>query len=269
MLLRHINRLLLLLFLIGSASSQDIAGPVLSPINYGLIGQVVNSTGTGMQGVTVWIIGISGGTEMNNVVLNTTTNVTGYYAFDVTPGDYSIMAELPGYSFTSSSASVLAGNISIAQLITGYVAGIEPPAQAFVQPPAQPVVQLQPQTQPFVQPQVQPTAQPQAQSTLQAPIASQLYTGYLGGGTGLLQGRIVDQSGAPIPMASITVDGIRTAATSDEQGYYRITLNSGLHRVDAAKTGFGIPPRVILVLAGQTSTLDLIGKRAVALGAGR
>jgi hypothetical protein len=104
---------------------------------------------------------------------------------------------------------------------------------------------------------------------MQPPIASQLYTGNLGGGTGLLQGRIVDQSGAPIPMAAITVDGFRTAATSDEQGYYRITLNPGLHRVDAAKTGFGIPPRVILVLAGQTSTLDLIGKRAVALGTGR
>jgi hypothetical protein len=90
--------------------------------------------------------------------------------------------------------------------------------------------------------------------------------GYLGG-TGLLQGRIVDQSGAPILWQSPWM--ARTAATSDEQGYYRITLNPGLHRVDAAKTGFGIPPRVILVLAGQTSTLDLIGKRAVALGTGR
>jgi len=73
----------------------------------------------------------------------------------------------------------------------------------------------------------------------------------------------------PIPIASIRVDGFRTAAISDEQGYYKIALNPGLHRIDAAKTGYGIPPIVVPVFVGQTSTLDLIGKGTIILGTGR
>jgi hypothetical protein len=65
------------------------------------------------------------------------------------------------------------------------------------------------------------------------------------------------------------VDGIMTAATSDEQGYYKIALNPGLHRIDADKAGYGIPPRVVPVFPGQNSTLDLIGRGTVALGTGR
>lgn len=239
MVIRHLAQLVLVSFLIGAASPQDLVESISGPANYSLIGQVVDATGKGMPGVTVWTVGIDGGAVNATGAINTTTNITGYYGFDVPPGNYTIMAELPGYSFTSSMARVWLGNTTIAQLIAGYAAGTElPPTQ--LQPPAG-----------------------------NESVASQLYTGYLGGGTGWVQGRIMDQGGAPIPMAAITVDGFRTTATSDEQGYYRITLNPGLHRVDAAKSGFGIPPRVILVLAGQTSTLDLIGKRAVALGTGR
>ena len=76
----------------------------------------------------------------------------------------------------------------------------------------------------------------------------------------------MSQGGAPIPMARIIVDGIRTSATSDEQGYYKIALNPGLHRIDADKTGYGIPPRVVPVFTGQTSILDLFGKGMVVLG---
>lgn len=240
------SRLLLLVFLIGAASSQGIVEPSINAINYELIGQVVNVSGMGMPGVTVWIISTNAGAINATGAINTTTNTTGYYGFNVPSGSYTLVAELPGYSFTSANATV-SRSASVAQVITGYAVGTEMPPTAL--PTSLPAP-------------VQPAAGNQS-------VPSQFYTGYLVGGTGWVQGRIVDQGGVPIPMASIRVDGFRTAATSDEQGNYRIALNPGLHRIDADRTGYGIPPRVVPVFAGQTSMLDLIGKGTVALGAER
>jgi hypothetical protein len=42
-----------------------------------------------------------------------------------------------------------------------------------------------------------------------------------------------------------------------------------MHRIDAEKAGYGIPLRAVLVLSGQTSTLDLVGKKTATLGSGR
>jgi hypothetical protein len=243
MALRHLKWLVLFLFLIEAAYSQGIGEPATSPINYGLMGQVVDAAGRGMPGVTVWIFSSEGEAINANGAVNATSNATGHYSFDVPPGNYTIMAELPGYSFTSSAARVWMENTTVAQLITGYAAGTQLPPTALLTP-------------------VQSPAGNQS-------VPAQLITGIIGGGTGWVQGRIVSQGGVPIPMASIRVDGIRTAATSDEQGYYKIALNPGLHRIDADKAGYGIPPRVVPVFAGQTSTLDLIGRGTVALGTGR
>lgn len=240
------SKLLVLVFLIGAASSQGIGGPSLNTINYELIGQVVNVSGMGMPGVTVWVISTNAGAINATGAINTTTNATGYYGFNVPSGSYTLVAELPGYSFTSANATV-SRSASVAQVITGYATGTEMPPTAL--PTSLPAP-------------VQPTTGNQS-------VPSQFYTGYLVGGTGWVQGRIVDQGGVPIPMASIRVDGLMTAATSDEQGNYKIALNPGLHRIDADKAGYGIPPRVVPVFAGQTSTLDLIGKGTVALGTGR
>jgi hypothetical protein len=259
MLIRHLKWLVLLLLLIGALSPQITGEPASSPVNFGLIGQVVDVTGRGMPGVTVWIFSSEGGaisatgaanaTGVINATgaVNTTTNATGDYGFDLPPGNYTIMAELPGYSFTASTARVWAGNATVAQQITGYAAGTELPPTALLVP-------------------VQP---PAGNQSINQSVPSQFITGRIGGGTGWVQGRIVSQGGVPIPMASIRVDGIMTAATSDEQGYYKIALNPGLHRIDADKAGYGIPPRVVPVFPGQNSTLDLIGIGTVALGTRR
>ncbi len=240
MTLRHL-KWIILVFLIGAAYSQGTDESAFSQINYRLSGQVVDAAGIGMPGVTVWIISSDVGVVNATGAISNITDATGYYSFDVPPGNYTLMAELPGYSFTSTAATISTGNAS-AQAITGYAAGTAIPPNVLLTP-------------------VQPAASNQS-------IASQFYTGYLGGGTGWVEGIIMDQSGAPIPMAGIRVDGFRTAG-SDEQGNYKIALNPGLHRIDADKTGFGIPPRVVPVFAGQTSVLNLIGKRTVALGTGR
>ncbi len=209
------------------------------PTGFGLTGRVVDVSGNGIPGARVLISGSDGGT------FTTTTNAQGYYGFDAPSGTYTIAAELPGYSFTPSTARAWTGTVSVAQTITGYGAGTQPPATQAAQTPAA------------------------IQSYGSQPYGSQLYTGDLGGSTGWVQGTIADQSGTPIPLAVIRVDSIRTAAVSDAQGNYKIALNPGMHRIDAEKAGYGIPLRAVLVLSGQTSTLDLIGKRAATLGSGR
>lgn len=241
MVLKRFKWLVQLLILIGSASSQGMGEPATDSINYGLIGQVVDADGSGMPGITVWAISIAAVATNATVAVNTSTNATGHYGFDISPGNYTLMAELPGYSFTSSTARVWMGNTTVAQQITGYEAGMEFPQIYLLTPTQPPVVN-------------------------QSGALPQLDIGVVGGNIGWVQGRIVSQEGEPIPMASLNVDGFRISATSDEQGCYKIALNPGLHRIDADKTGYGIPPRVVPVFSGQISYLDLIGRRTVVLG---
>ncbi|MDD1751890.1 MAG: carboxypeptidase-like regulatory domain-containing protein, partial [Methanotrichaceae archaeon] len=107
----------------GLASYQGIGEPASSLINYGLMGQVVDAAGSGMPGVIVWAISIEGGAINATGAVNSSTNATGYYSFDLPPGKYRLMAELPGYSFTASTARASMGNTTVAQPITGYAAG--------------------------------------------------------------------------------------------------------------------------------------------------
>lgn len=229
MWVRYLTWLLPALLLIGTASPQGTIEPGGYPINYGLAGQVVDVSGNGISGVKIWIIGSDGG------AFNATTNATGYYGFDVPPGNYTIAAELPGYSFTSSTARVLNSTITVAENITGYPVG-------------QNITGYTAGT---------------------APAAYSQYGSLYTGGIGWVQGRIVDQSGAGIPSASIMVDGLPTSASTDEQGNYRLALSSGMHRMEPMKSGYGIPPRIVFVSSGQTTSFDMIGIRTVALGRGR
>lgn len=238
MWVRYLTWLLPALLLIGTASPQGTVEPGGYPINYGLAGQVVDASGIGISGVKVWIIGSEGG------AFNTTTNATGYYGVDVPPGNYTITAELPGYSFTSSNAQVLTGTITAAQNIIGYPAGQNitgyPMGQNITGYPAG-----------------------------TAPVTFYQYGPAYAGGTGLVQGRVVDQSGAGIPFAGIRVDGFPASTQTDGQGNYRLTLSSGMHTLEPMKSGYGIPPRVVFVFSGQTTNFDMSGMRTVALGRGR
>lgn len=231
MWVRYLTWLLPALLLIGTAYSQGTAEPGGYPVNYGLAGRVIDASGNGISGANVWIIESEGG------AFNTTTNATGYYGFDVSPGNYTITAELPGYSFTSSTARVLTGTITVAENITGYPVG-----QNVTGYPA---------------------------GTAPAPAAFYQYGPAYAGGTGLVQGRVVDQSGAGIPFAGIRVDGFPASTQTDGQGNYRLTLSPGMHTLEPMKSGYGIPPRVVFVFSGQTTNFDMIGMRTVALGRGR
>ncbi len=239
-------------FVSAGLNSNDLAVTVDAggyPTGFGLTGRVVDVSGRGMPGVKVVISGSDGGT------FTTTTNAQGYYGFDAPSGTYTIAAELPGYSFTPSTARVWTGTVSVAQIITGYGAGTQ--TQAGQTPGG---------TQAYGS---QTYGSQTYGSQTYGSQPSGEYSGYTGGGIGWVQGRITDQSGVPIPQAGIVADGLRTPVTSDSQGNYRIALSPGMHRISADKAGFGIQPQAVLVYSGQTTTLDLIGKKVATLGSGR
>jgi hypothetical protein len=222
--------LILILLLTGTATSQSMGELGSYTTGSGLMGQVVNAYGSGISGAMIWIIGGEG------QATNTTTNATGYYGMNVPPGNYTITAELSGYSFTSSAMQVQMGTLAIAPRITGY--------------------------------DVSPM-----QTTPIAPATTAGFDRYgkplTTASVGWVQGRVVDQNGAGIPSASITVDGFGTSGATDEQGNYRLMLSPGLHRIDPVSSGYGIPPRAVLIISGETTNLDIIAKRTVALGGGR
>lgn len=243
---RHLAWLLFISLLIGTASSQGSGVPGIFQAGQGLTGHVVDASGNGISGVNVWMIPII---PVEGIATNTTTNSTGYYSFDLPPGNYTIMAELPGYSFTASEASVQTGIASVAQEITGYPAAGNAPG--ITGAPAGATAATSPQYVQFAPAPVQ--------------FAPGVTGWAAGGGVGWVQGRMMDQSGTGIPYASITVDGFQAGAT-DEQGNYMLALSPGMHRIGAMRSGYGIPPRVVFVNAGQTTSFNLIGKSTVSLG---
>jgi uncharacterized membrane protein len=221
---------IMILLLAGTATLQGRGELDVYTTGSGLIGQVVDATGRGISGAGIWIIGSEG------QATNTTTNATGYYDMNVPPGNYTITAELSGYSFTSSAMQVQTGTLAIAPRITGYIAVTV--ATAPIAPAA---------TAGFDQ-----YGQP-----------------YTAAGVGWVQGRVMDQSGAGIPSAGITVDGFMSSGATDEQGNYRLALSPGLHTIDPMSSGYGIPPRAVFITSGETTNLDITAKRTVALGEGR
>src|SRR3989442_9708482 len=92
-----------------------------------------------------------------------------------------------------------------------------------------------------------------------------------GQATASISGRVVDQAGAVLPGATITVTNTATAATRDTvtngEGLYSVpALNPGIYDVKAELTGFAPQLREkVEVLTGATMAVDLkLGVAAVA-----
>lgn len=220
--------LILILLLAGTAASQSMGELGSYTTGSGLMGQVVDASGSGISGAGIWIIGGEG------QAINTATNGTGYYGMNVTPGNYTITAELSGYSFTSSTVQVWGGAVSMVPRITGYAAG-------------------------------------SVASTTTAPTATTGFyqyglSSYGAANVGWVEGRVTDRSGIGIPYASIAVDGFASSGATDEKGNYRIALSPGMHRIDPMSPGYGIPPRAALITSGQTTNLDITAIRMSPLG---
>jgi hypothetical protein len=78
---------------------------------------------------------------------------------------------------------------------------------------------------------------------------------------GILQGQVIDPSGATIPGATVSITGIngdvKTTAT-DKQGRYQISLGAGEYSVAVVSRGFGqSDSSEIDVVAGERRTLEV------------
>ncbi len=84
------------------------------PTSHSLTGRVLDDSGKGIRGVRVILSNNEGGR------FSTTTDASGYYGFDVAAGVYLINAELGGYSFAPTTASVWTGGVSAAKPMVGH-----------------------------------------------------------------------------------------------------------------------------------------------------
>jgi len=103
-------------FQVAGLSSNDLTvlvSPGGYPTAYSLTGRVVDESGQGLAGANVVITNSEGGR------FSKITDDGGYYAFDVTPGLYSVNAQHPGYSFASGQVQALAGMVSAARPLVG------------------------------------------------------------------------------------------------------------------------------------------------------
>lgn len=80
--------------------------------------------------------------------------------------------------------------------------------------------------------------------------------------TGDLSGRVVDETRAVVPGATVTVSDERTSAAqkeiTNERGAYRFVLMPGGYRVSAALEGFHTTAREVTIHIGTPATLDLV-----------
>lgn len=84
------------------------------PTSHSLAGRVLDESGKGLSGARVILSNNEGGR------FSTVADAAGYYGFDVAAGVYLINAELGGYSFAPTTASVWAGVVSAAKPLVGH-----------------------------------------------------------------------------------------------------------------------------------------------------
>ncbi len=82
---------------------------------------------------------------------------------------------------------------------------------------------------------------------------------------GWLEGAVTDKAGAPIPGATVRVDGIFTV-TTDQDGAYWAALDPGWHSVVAYAVGYKFSSASVQIIPGQGSRLDIQGTKVVVLG---
>lgn len=74
--------------------------------------------------------------------------------------------------------------------------------------------------------------------------------------TGILSGRIIDESNLPLPGASVIIDGVR-GTTSDEDGAYALlNLNEGTYTVKVSFIGFEDQDVEVTIVEGKNTSMD-------------
>ena len=82
---------------------------------------------------------------------------------------------------------------------------------------------------------------------------------------GWVEGVVTDRSGAPVPGATVRIDGIFTV-TTDRDGGYGASLAPGWHSISVYAAGYKFSSASVQIRPGQGSRLDLQGTKVVVLG---
>ncbi len=93
--------------------------------------------------------------------------------------------------------------------------------------------------------------------------------------TGTVTGRVVDESGDPLPGANVVVLGATIGGTTDIDGRYRFAAPTGTHELRASFVGYTTERATVRVASGETTTQDftlaedLVGAGEVVVLGGR
>ncbi len=75
--------------------------------------------------------------------------------------------------------------------------------------------------------------------------------------TGQVSGRITAVGGRPLPCVTLSIDGTRLGALTENEGRYSIdAVPAGPHVVRVKRLGYGPDSQRVTVAAGQTATAD-------------
>jgi len=75
--------------------------------------------------------------------------------------------------------------------------------------------------------------------------------------TGQVAGRVTAEGGRPLPSVTVSIDGARLGAMTENEGRYTIgAVPAGRHVVRVRRLGYGPDSQTVTVAAGQTTTAD-------------
>gem|GEM_PF-1976542 len=275
---------------------QSIIHNVVDYLRTGSIVGTIRSTsgngvvGSGVSGVTVYLVSQSGNPIPGRGTFSATTDTVGNYRIDgIEPGNYTLAAyrsgfiratSNPGVVFTVEGDAVQQASLTLVPAAPGSLTGQVTDTSGNAVPGTS-VIFTSTDGQIY-----STTTDARGNYTLSS-VAPATYTGtatrtgfgsattpgvvvasnaavtvnfILTPGPGAVTGRVVDTSGNPIPNASVFFSSgspatIAATATTDAKGVYTIAaLAAGTYNVAATATGFGTSAPISVIIVGATTT---------------
>ncbi len=275
---------------------QSIIHNIVDYLRTGSIVGTIRSTsgngvvGSGVSGVTVYLVSASGNPIPGRGTFSATTDSAGNYRIDgIEPGNYTLAAyrtgfiratSNPGVVFTVEGDAVQQASLTLVPAAPGSIAGkvtdtggniVSGASVTFTSTDGQIYSTTTDSNGNYTLSSVAPSTYSgtatktgfgsQTQTNLVVASNAALVVNFkLQPGPGAVTGRVVDTSGNPIPGASVffssgTPAVVAATATTDSTGTYNIAaLAAGTYNVTASATGFGSSAPISVVVVGATTT---------------
>ena len=275
---------------------QSIIHNIVDYLRTGSIAGTIRSTsgngvvGSGVAGVTVYLLSESGNPIPGRGTFSATTDTAGNYRIDgIEPGNYTIAAyrtgfiratSNPGVVFTVEGDAIQQASLTLVPAAPGSLAGkvsdtsgntVSGASVTFTSSDGQiysittdsngnySLANVQPGT--YSGTAAKTNFGTQTQTNLVVASNTALTVNFvLQPGPGAVTGRVVDTSGNPIAGATVFFSNgspavVVTQATTDATGTYNIaSLAAGTYNVTASATGFGSSATIPVVVAGGATT---------------